>query len=375
MLQLTFIFANSNQKLAALRLDTESTRHFLPNIRPLSRVLNVLVDAIIMFEGRVSTIIKAKEGKLGKAIALVRRIFPIEEALGIFHALYPSLLFIPVFTMYIGAVLASGKLLPLTGSLPLALVTMGCLYSLLSLLDDYFDYPIDRKYACYRPLPSKRLTFFVYRFLYALFAFIAAICSFTIGRPFLIWFVIYLAASILYSYNPPRITDKGLSGNITLALLTVTFPALMGAHVMGGLLGIKKVIFFAIAASLMELAIDVGKDFIESQASRETGREKVPDQLGKRGTFALSLALIAGSIGLGILGLPQKTVLSMFFIGLSVGLAVLFVHSAKAKGANMFKSPLLHPIVKIFKEETRMYRIFLSVTMGLYLTGFLVCLL
>lgn len=276
--------------------------------------------------------------------------------------------------MFVGAALVSGELFCLNGSLVLAIIVVTSLYSLLSLLDDYFDYTIDKKFASYRPLPSKTLTFFTYRFLYVLFAFIAVLGSFAIGRTFLIWFIIYSAASIFYSYNPPRITDRGLLGNLVLTLLTVTFPALMGAQIMGGLLGIRKIIIFALGASFIELAVDISKDFLEVRMSKETGRKTVVDQIGEYGAYFLSLTLIIVSFGLGLIALPSKAFSSIMLLVLSVILAVLFVHLARSKGVTMFKIVLFQPLVKIFKQEARIYRVSLDIIMGLYLAGFMVAL-
>lgn len=105
-------------------------------------------------KGRVQRVlVKALETKLGSVI----------------DALYPTFSVVALFMTYVGASRAIGTPLYFDAKVLRALVMVFLAYSLISLLDDYYDYKNDVQIAKYRPLPSKRLTFLDFRFLYMLF--------------------------------------------------------------------------------------------------------------------------------------------------------------------------------------------------------------
>lgn len=172
-------------------------------------------------------------------------------------------------------------------------------------LNDYVDREVDRQGHPERPIPSGRMTpISVLRTSAICFA-IALAFSLFIGNVYS--FVVVVVAVALILLYELRTKKAGLSGNLTIALLTAML-FLLGGTIVSGL---DRTYILAILAGSATLGREIVKDIEDMDADFD--RNTLPKRIGRRnaayvGAGAMLIAVclsplpyLAGTFGLGYL--------------------------------------------------------------------------
>lgn len=153
------------------------------------------------------------------------------------------------------------------------------------IINDYFDFEIDKINRPERPLPSnlisKKRSLIYYGFLNVIALILIRNFQFLV-------FVIALASIFMifmYSYKLKKII---LVGNIVVSLMTGT------AFIFGGAIGgdILKLIIPAIFAFLINLAREILKDIEDMEGDRAIGLKTFPILFGKQNALNLAIAVL-----------------------------------------------------------------------------------
>ncbi len=189
-----------------------------------------------------------------------------------------------------------------------------------NVINDYYDYKIDKINRPERPIPSGRIspkTAKIYAF--SLFTF-STIIGFIIG---LLSGTIVLFSSILMIVYSKFLKSKCLVGNIAVSFLTGLCFVFGGIVVNQALLGVY-IMFFAF---LMNFAREIIKDIEDVEGDEIEGAKTFPIVYGKKSAAILSSILIILSTILS----PILYILGFFNINFIIMLTmpfIIFIYSA-----------------------------------------------
>ncbi len=160
-------------------------------------------------------------------------------------------------------------------------------------INDYFDYEVDKVNKAYRPIPSgivgrkEALTFSL-----ALGA--AGIAFSCLSGPYTITFALLNALlTYLYSY---RIKEWGFAGNVTVAFegaASIVYGALATAEYVGHIYLVSASLIPALYAFLLLLAREIVKTIEDYKADEVRGVKSIPRLYGIRAASFLSAFLLA----------------------------------------------------------------------------------
>ncbi|MBI5355085.1 MAG: UbiA family prenyltransferase [Candidatus Aenigmarchaeota archaeon] len=235
----------------------------------------------------------------------------------------PNVCALAALGLFVGSVVAK---VPLGPSLAYALAAAVLICAAGNVINDYFDFHIDKVNAPLRPLPSgrmKRLNALYFSF--ALFIAGIAVSSY-VNSQFFAAAIINSAISFMYASNFKRMP---LVSNLVVSWLSVSVYVAAGfvnnEWIGGNIALLATMSFFAM------MAREIIKDVEDMAGDRKGGAMKLPSVIGKRASVWLSRIFSIIAVAL----VPVPYVLGMMgkWYLLPSGAAAMLVI------ASMFKSP------------------------------------
>lgn len=190
----------------------------------------------------------------------------------------------------LGQLLAS-RALPPAGDIVLGFLGIFFLSATALILNDYFDYEVDRINAPERPLPSGQVTRPAALGLSVAVAALGLVCAGLIGTtPLLVATVVWLIG-VAYNW---RLKRTGLPGNLLVAVsVGLTF-------VYGGIIAGRPsdpiVWWFGLLAFLFDLAEEILADAMDVEGDRRIGSRSLAIVLGPRNALRVGAGVFAGVI-------------------------------------------------------------------------------
>ncbi|USS41719.1 geranylgeranylglycerol-phosphate geranylgeranyltransferase [Thermococcus aggregans] len=226
------------------------------------------------------------------------------EAKGFVEILRPANCIVAGLVGILGATVALGSLPSYEKSLMIFLVVfLGCSWG--NIINDYFDYEIDKINRPNRPLPRGALS----RKAALVYGLCLAVLGLLISYMLNLWaFLFALGAYILMYFYAWKLKPAPFVGNLTVAALTGVTP-LYGAVAVGkiGLAG-----YLALCAFLVNVAREIFKDIEDVEGDKAHGARTLPiiwsiERASKVGvlfsvaTVIASFLPVKAGIGLGYL--------------------------------------------------------------------------
>ena len=183
-----------------------------------------------------------------------------------------------------GQVLAAGHL----PSLRIGLLGFICIFAVSGtalILNDYFDYEVDKINAPERPLPSGAVSRSEALWLTALTALVGLVAALWLGLPVLLLSILLLAIGILYNW---RLKEAGLPGNLMVSA-SVALSFILGAVTLGDPWN-KVVWTFSLMAFLLDLGEEIAGDAMDMEGDKKRNSRSLALVRGK--PFALRVSLV-----------------------------------------------------------------------------------
>ena len=227
---------------------------------------------------------------------------------GLYRTTYPSLLILPALATYAGAALYTGNPLPPLQPTLLA-ITVSIFYAAgASSLDFCFDSKIDKKLGRDTPITLGQLTLTDTKFFYIFLTMCAIVVSSLVGLNFYLLSLVFIPLSLFYSagirlsdhHILGRLSDHHILGNITLIILGLSLPMMIGAIAVGGRLRDPLLIVSSLLLLAFAVGVDLHKDLVKENMDidEETGRRTLSKIIGRSGALAVSVSFsLLGALG------------------------------------------------------------------------------
>lgn len=219
---------------------------------------------------------------------------------GFVELLRPHNLLVSAFTTLIGVVSVSGRLDPYA-VVPIAVVVLVAAGGYV--INDYFDYEVDRLNKPYRPIPSGRVSREEALVLaLALFAGGVAL-AFLPGPVSFAYAFLNAVLMFMYSY---KIKEFGLLGNITVAFSgasTIIYGGLAIAEHAAALATVAKATVPSLYAFLLLLGREIVKTIEDVEADAARGVRSLPRILGVPAAAKVASGILLGVVALSLLPL------------------------------------------------------------------------
>ncbi len=207
---------------------------------------------------------------------------------GILHLIRPELTFAAGVCVLAGEILALGHFPQLSVAV-LAFLSIFCISASAIILNDLFDYEVDKINTPDRPLPSGAVTRSEVIALSVLTSLAGLACAFILGPDVLVLGIFLWLIAFLYNW---RFKQAGLTGNLMVSLsvgLSFIFGALT-VHLPGNLV----VWIFALIAFFIDLGEEIAGDAMDMEGDRKRGSRSIALTRGR--SFALRTSVILWSL-------------------------------------------------------------------------------
>lgn len=212
----------------------------------------------------------------------------------------PHNLLVSSFTTLIGVVSVSGRLDPYA-LVPIAVVILVGAGGYV--INDYFDYEVDRLNKPYRPIPSGRVSR-EEALVLALILFVSGVALSILPGPVSFAYAFLNAILVfLYSY---KIKEFGLLGNVTVAFSgasTIIYGGLAIAEHASALDSAVKVTVPSLYAFLLLLGREIVKTIEDVEADAARGVKSLPRILGVPAAARIASGILLGVVALSLLPL------------------------------------------------------------------------
>ena len=166
-------------------------------------------------------------------------------------------------------------------------------YNAGAILNDIYDYDIDKKNMPYRPLQSEKITVREAK----IFSFLLYLISIIISAQhsyFLLGIATFIFFSIIYSTPPIHLVRRHFLANLNLAIVTIFIPSMTGISTGLNSINIPQVHIMAFGAlSILFFSFLFLKDLKDIEGDREGSKLTVTLLVGEKNTKLLSGALSA----------------------------------------------------------------------------------
>lgn len=190
----------------------------------------------------------------------------------------------------LGQLLAS-RTMPPAGDAALGFLSIFFLSATALILNDYFDYEVDRINAPGRPLPSGQVTRPEALALSFAVAALGLVCAGLIGTtPLLVATGVWLIG-VAYNW---RLKRTGLLGNLLVAIsvgLTFLYGGIIAGHPMDPI-----VWWFGLLALLFDLAEEILADALDVEGDRRIGSRSLAVEIGPRNALRVGGGVFAAVI-------------------------------------------------------------------------------
>lgn len=217
------------------------------------------------------------------------------KIIGLFRLFRFELPFAAGSCVVLGEILASGKI----PSIPIVLLGFFSIFFLSAtalILNDYFDYEIDKINSPERPLPSGMVTKRDVVWLSSVVAILGFALSLMISKIALLVAIIVWIIGFLYNWRFKRF---GLIGNI-MVCFSVGMTFIFGGIATGNVFD-KVVWWFAVLTMLFDLGEEIAADAMDMKGDRHAGSRSIAIVWGQQKALKLSGALFLIVIGISII--------------------------------------------------------------------------
>jgi geranylgeranylglycerol-phosphate geranylgeranyltransferase len=217
----------------------------------------------------------------------------------------------------LGEILALGKI-PSTSAIVLGFLSVFFISATSLILNDYFDYEIDKINAPTRPLPSGQVTKSDVVVLSIIVTLLGFICGYLISLAALA--VLGLVWLVGFLYNG-RFKKTGLFGNLMVSF-SVSMTFIYGGIVVGK--PFEKVVwFFALIVFLVDLGEEIAADALDLAGDRQAGSRSLAVRYGPENALKISgaifcLMIIASLLPFMLGWLEKVYLLPLFLMDLTV---------------------------------------------------------
>jgi len=191
-------------------------------------------------------------------------------------------------------------------------------------LNDYVDREVDRTAHPERPIPSGRMAPEEVLRISAIFFAVSFTLSLFLSSSSTLVVVVAIGLMLLYEFKTKK---AGLSGNITIALLT-SMLFLLGGTMVGGL---ERTYVLAALAGLATLGREIIKD-VEDMDS-DFDRITLPKRIGKRRAHAVAAVAILTAVSLSVWPYVNDT-FSVWYLVVVLVADAIFIYSSVVQFRN-----------------------------------------
>ncbi len=219
---------------------------------------------------------------------------------GFVELLRPHNLLVSAFTTLIGVVSVSGRLDPYA-AVPIVVVVLVAAGGYV--INDYFDYEVDRLNKPYRPIPSGRVSREEALAL-ALALFVGGVVLSLLPGPVSFAYA-FLNAVLMFMYSY-KIKEFGLIGNITVAFSgasTIIYGGLAIAEHAAALGSVVRVAVPSLYAFLLLLGREIVKTIEDVEADAARGVKSLPRIIGVPAAARVASGILLGVVALSLLPL------------------------------------------------------------------------
>lgn len=188
---------------------------------------------------------------------------------GLFRLFRFELPFTAGACVVLGEILALGKI-PHISTILLGFLSIFFISATALILNDYFDYEIDKINSPDRPLPSGMVTKLDIIILTLITAVIGFICSYLISPLALLVAIIVWVLGFLYNW---RLKRTGFIGNIVVCF-SVGMTFIFGGIAVGNPFN-KVVWWFALLTMLIDLGEEIAADAMDVEGDRKAGSRSI----------------------------------------------------------------------------------------------------
>jgi geranylgeranylglycerol-phosphate geranylgeranyltransferase len=260
------------------------------------------------------------------------------KIIGLFRLFRFELPFAAGTCVVLGEILALGKI-PTISMLLLGFLSIFFISATALILNDYFDYDIDKINSPQRPLPSGMVTKRDVVLLACVVAILGLFCSILISKLALLVVLIVWMLGFLYNW---RLKRSGLLGNI-LVCFSVGMTFIFGGIVVGNSFN-KVVWWFALLTMLFDLSEEIAADAIDIQGDRQAGSRSIAVVWSQQKALKLSSALFLLVIVVSIIPFILKWLPWPYVIPIAImDSTILF---------SIFK--LINPLTKNYRQYIRL---------------------
>lgn len=196
-------------------------------------------------------------------------------------------------------------------------------YSSGAIINDIFDYEIDKINMPYRPLQRKHLsikTATVFAFIFLIISFLLSINNSIL----FLGFVIFTLLAVCYSIPPINLVKRGILGTLTLSFVTVLIPGLTGFFLANpGNLTENFIVFMLL--TIISFGVLTLKDFKDVKGDIEGNKKTIVILFGKEKALNLSKMLIFTFLPLSSVSFLLFSInYILLFFGLLFAIVVLY---------------------------------------------------
>jgi geranylgeranylglycerol-phosphate geranylgeranyltransferase len=209
------------------------------------------------------------------------------KVVGLIRLLRFELPFSAGVCVILGEFLAAGTLPPLA-DLVLGFLSFFFISATALILNDYFDYHIDRINAPERPLPSGMVTKGEVLVFSAVMALLGMLSSALLGTTALLVVIVIGLIGVAYNW---RFKRTGLLGNLMVSF-SVGMTFIFGGIVVGR--PTERVVWwFGVVAMLINLGEEIAADAMDIEGDKVVGSRSLAIVLGPRKALAISAGIFA----------------------------------------------------------------------------------
>ncbi len=183
-----------------------------------------------------------------------------------------------------------------------------------TILNDIFDYNVDKVNMPYRPLQRGSVSIKESSILSLLLYLLSLSIAVYLGSLFFLLAMIFFILSLVYSLPKIYLVGKPLIGNIVLAIVSILIPLISGyILVTNEFIFFNKFLFAFISFTIFFIFVSLLKDLKDVKGDKKFGKKTLATFIGEKKTFFISFGGIISFFPLNILFF-NSLIQNLFFI-------------------------------------------------------------
>jgi len=247
----------------------------------------------------------------------------LKKLKGILRLFRPELPTAAGVCVVIGQVIAGGGFPPLRVGL-LGFLCAFALSGAALILNDYFDYEVDKINAPDRPIPSGAVTPAEVIWLSVFTTLVGLWAAYVLGLPVLILSIIFWWIGFLYNW---RYKQTGLAGNLMVSS-SVAITFILGAMTMNDPWN-PVVWVFSFMAFFIDLGEEIAGDAMDMEGDKKRGSRSIALRMGKSVAVRITVVMWGLAIVLSLLPVLLGWLGMTYFVTILIADASLAVFAAR----------------------------------------------